>query len=85
MTARTFVVPLAGKVYDARGEFRGLPSTSSLSRLSSNRPRIIVPVLELFRTSVPRADMALAWIFILTPNHAGICVDGKFTSADSWH
>src|ERR1019366_910256 len=83
--ARHFVVSRAGKVYDARGEFRGLPPANCLSRLSSNRTRIVVPVLELFRTSVPRSDIALARIFVLTPNHASICVDGKFTSAYSWH
>jgi hypothetical protein len=80
-----FVVSRAGKVYDARGEFRGLPPANCLSRLSSNRTRIVVPVLELFRTSVPRSDIALARIFVLTPNHAGVCVDGKYTSAYSWH
>jgi hypothetical protein len=80
---RNFVVSLAGKVYDARGEFRGLPPANCLFRLSSNRTRIVVPVLELFGTSVPRSDMALARISVLTPNHASICMDGKFTSAYS--
>jgi len=51
--ARNFVVSLAGKVYDALGEFRGLPPANCLFRLSSNCTRILVPVLELFRTSVP--------------------------------
>jgi hypothetical protein len=83
--ARNFVVSRAGKVYDARGEFRGLPPANCLSSLSSNRTRIVVPVLELFRTGVPQSDIALARILVLTPNHASICVDGKYASADSWH
>ena len=83
--ARNLVVSRAGKVYDARGEFGGLPPANCLSRLSSNRTRIVVPVLELFRTSVPRSDIALARIFVPAPNHVSVCVDGKYTSADSWH
>src|SRR5580704_1340266 len=82
--ARNFVVSLAGKVYDARGEFRGLPPANCLSRLSSNRTRIVVPVLELFGTSVPRSDIARARIFVLTPDHFGVCVDGEYTTAYSW-
>src|SRR5580658_479340 len=83
-SARNFVVSRAGKVYDARGEFHGLPPANCLSRLSSNRTRIVVPVLELFRTSVPRSDIALARISVLTPNHVGICVDDEYTTAYSW-
>jgi hypothetical protein len=83
--ARNFVVSLAGKAYDARGEFRGLPPANCLSRLSSNRTRIVVPVLELFRTSVPWSDIARARIFVLTPDHFGVCVDGEYTTAYSWH
>jgi len=83
--ACNFVVPRAGKVYDARREFRGLPPANCPSRLSSNRTRIVVPALELPSTSVPRSDIALARIFVLTPNHARICVDGKCTSAHRWH
>ena len=84
-SARNFVESGAGKVYDARGEFRGLPPANCLSRLSSNRTRMAVPVLELFRTSVPRSDIAVARISVLTPNHVSVCVDGKYTSTYSWH
>ena len=84
-SARNFVESGAGKVYDARGEFRGLPPANCLSRLSSNRTRIVVPVLELFGTSVPRSDIARARIFVLTPDHFGVCVDGEYTTAYSWH
>jgi len=84
-SARHFVVSPTGKVYDARGEFRGLPPANCLSRLSSNRTRIVVPVLELFRTSVPRSDIARARILVLTPDHVGVCVDGEYATAYSWH
>jgi hypothetical protein len=83
--ARNFVVSRAEKAYDPRGESCGLPPASCPSRLSSNRTRIVVPVLELFRTSVPRSDIALAWISVLTPNHISVCVDGEYTTAYSWH
>jgi hypothetical protein len=82
---RNFVVSLAGKVYDARGEFRGLPPANCLSRLSSNRTHIVVPVLELFGTGVPRPDIAGARIFVFTSDHVGVCVDGEYTTAYSWH
>ena len=62
-----------------------MPPASSLSRLSSDRSRIVVPVLELFGTSVPRSDIAIARILVLTPNHASICVDGEYATAYSWH
>jgi len=83
--ARNFFVSRAEKAYDARGESCGLPPASCLSRLSSNRTRIVVPVLELFRTSVPWSDIALARISVLTPNHVSVCVDGEYTTAYSWH
>ena len=65
LPARNFVVSLAGKVYDARGEFRGLPPANCLSRLSSNRTRIVVPVLELFRTSVSHLILPLLGFLFL--------------------
>src|ERR1700734_1977431 len=82
---RNFFVSHTKKAYDARGESCGLPPASCLSRLSSNRTRIVVPVLELFRTSVPRSDIALARISVLTPYHVSVCVDGEYTTAYSWH
>src|ERR1700678_2470156 len=83
--ALKFVVSRAGKAYDARGESCGLPPTSCLSRLSSNRTRIVVPVLELFRTGLPWSDIALARILVLTSHHVGLCVDGEYTTAYSGH
>jgi len=55
----------------------GLPLPRCLSCLSSNRTCIVVLFLELFRMSVPRPVIALAWISVLTPNHVSVCVDGE--------
>jgi hypothetical protein len=66
-------------------KFRGLPRSSSLSRLSSNRTRLVVLILELFRTGIPRSTIALARVSVLAPNHVGVCVDGKYSTTYSWH
>jgi hypothetical protein len=46
---------------------------------------MVVPVLELLGTGVPRFDIALARISVPTPNHVGLCVDGEYTTAYRWH
>jgi hypothetical protein len=42
-----FFVSRAGKAYDARGEFRALSLADYLSRVSADRARAVVAVLEL--------------------------------------
>ena len=81
----TFVVSRAGKAYDARGEFRALSRADYLSRVSSNRTRAVVSLLELPAASVPRAIIAFARVSVLTPNHVGVCVDDEYTTAHSRH
>jgi len=78
-------VSRARKAYDARGEFLALPLADCLSRVSSNRTRAVVPLLELPATSVPRANIAFARVSILTSNNVGVCVDGEYTTAYSGH
>ena len=70
----TFVVSRAGKAYDARGEFRALSHPDCLSRVSSDRTRVAVPLLDLLATSLPRANTAFARLSVLTPNNVGLCV-----------
>ena len=48
-----------------------------------DRSRAVVPLLELFAASVPRVDIASAWISVLTSYNAGICVDGEFETSHS--
>lgn len=81
----TFVVSRARKAYDARGEFCALSRADCLSRVSSDRTRVAVPLLELPATSVPRAIIAFARVSVLTPNHVGVCVDDEYTTAHSGH
>ena|ERR1700723_4068418 len=61
--------------------FCGLPRISCLSRVSSNRARVDVPVYELPGTSVSRSDIAPAWISAAAADHVGIRVDGEFKNA----
>jgi hypothetical protein len=80
-----FVVPRAGKAYDARGEFRALSRADCLSRISSDRTRVAVPLLDLLATSVPRGNIACARVSFLTSYNIGVCVDGEYTTAYSGH
>jgi hypothetical protein len=80
-----FVVSRAGKAYDARGEFRALSRADRLSRVSSDRARVVVPLLELPATSVPRTNIAFGRVSILTSNNVGVCVDGEYTTAYRGH
>jgi hypothetical protein len=84
-TVGTFVVSRAGKAYDAPGEFRALSRADCLSRVSSDRTRTVVSLLELPATSVPRTIIAAARVSILTPNNVGVCVDDEYTTTHSRH
>jgi len=65
-----------------RGEnFRALSRADCLSRISSDRTRVAVPLLDLLATSVPRADIAFAWISVRTCDNVGVCVDGEYSTA----
>jgi len=78
-------VSRAGKAYDARRECRALSRGDCLSRVSSDRTRTVVSLLELTATSVPRAIIAVAWVSVLTPNNVGVCVDDEYTTTHSRH
>jgi hypothetical protein len=74
-----------GKAYEARGEFRALSLADYLARVSADRTRAVVPLLELSATSVSRAKIAFARVSVLTSNNVGVCVDGEYTTAHSGH
>lgn len=75
----------AGKAYDARGEFRALSRSDCLSRVSSDRTRAVVPLLQLPATGLPRAIIASARVSVLAPDNLGICLDDEYTTAHSGH
>jgi len=64
-------------------DFRALSRANPFSGVPPDRSRAVVPLLELFAASVPRADIASAWISVLTSHNAGICVDGEFETSHS--
>jgi len=67
-----------------RGEnFRALSSADYLSRVSSDRTRVAVPLLELPATSVPRANIAFPRISVLTSDNVGVCVDDEYATDHS--
>lgn len=68
-----------------RENFRALSRADCLSRVSSDRTRVAVPLLDLLATGVPRADIAFARISVRTPNNVGVCVDGEYTTTRSGH
>jgi hypothetical protein len=78
-------VSQARKAYDARGEFLALPLADRLSRVSSNRTRAVVPLLELPATSVPRANSAFARVSVLASDNVGVSMDGEYTTARGGH
>ena len=64
---------------------RALSLVDRISRIPSNRTRVVVPVVELLAASVPRPIIASARVFVLTSNDVGIRVDDGFTAAHSGH
>lgn len=70
---------------NALGEHRALSRTDRLSRIPSNRARVIVPFLELPATSVPRPIVASARVFVFTSNNVGVCMDDEYTATYGGH
>ena len=64
-------------------DFRALSIVDPLFRVPPDRSRAAISLLELFAASIPRADIASAWISVLTAHNAGICVDGEFETSRS--
>jgi hypothetical protein len=70
---------------NALGEHRALPRIDRLSRIPSNRTRLVVPDVELLAASVPRPTVASARVFVFTSNNVGVCVDDEYSTAYSGH
>lgn len=70
---------------DTRGESGALSLGDCLSSVSSDSTRVVVPLLELPATSVPRAIIAFAWFSGLASNNADVCVDDEYAAAYSGH
>ena len=66
-------------------DLRALSLANTVSRVPSDRARVVVPLLELLAASVPRPTIASARVLVLTPNNLGVCVDDEYTTAYSWH
>ena len=64
-------------------DLRALSLADCLSRVPSNRTRIVVSLFELLAASVPRPIAAGARVFVLTSNNAGIRVDDEYTATHS--
>jgi hypothetical protein len=65
---------------NALGEHFALSSTDRLSRIPSDRTRVVVPDFELFAASVSRPIVAPARVFVFTSNNVGICVDDEYAA-----
>lgn len=65
------------------GEHRALSIGDCLSRVPSNRTRVVVLLFELLAASVPRPVIACAWVFVFASHNAGICLDDEYTTGDS--
>jgi len=68
---------------NALGEHRALSRTDRLSRIPSNRNRLVVPDVELLAAGVPRPAVASARVFVFTSNNVGVCMDDKYAAAYS--
>jgi hypothetical protein len=62
---------------------RALSRVDPFSGVPPDRSRAVVPLLDLFAASVPRADIASARIPVLTFYNASVRVDGKFGTSHS--
>jgi hypothetical protein len=69
----------------ALGEHRALSRTDRLSRIPSNRNRLVVPDVELLAACVSRPTVASARIFVFTSNNIGGCMDDECATAYSGH
>lgn len=70
---------------NALGEHCALSSTDRLSRIPSNRTRLVVPHVELLAASVSRPTVASARVFVFTSNNLGIRMDDEYAAAYSGH
>jgi hypothetical protein len=70
---------------NALGGHCALSSTDRLSRIPSNRTRVVVPHVELLAASVSRPIVASARVFVFTSNNVGIRMDDEYAAAYSGH
>jgi len=70
---------------NALGEHCALSSIDRLSRIPSNRTRLVIPDVELLAASVSRPTVASARVFVFTFNNAGVCMDDEYAAAYSGH
>jgi hypothetical protein len=68
---------------NALGEHRALSRTDRLSRIPSNRTRLVVPDVELLAASLSRPTVASARVFVFTSDNVGVCMDDEHASAYS--
>ena len=70
---------------NALGEHCALSSIDRLSRIPSNRTRLVVPDVELLAASVSRPNIASARVPVPTSNNIGLCLDGEYRTTYSGH
>lgn len=70
---------------NALGELCALSSIDRLSRIPSNRTRLVVPDVELLAASVSWPTVASARVFVFTSNNVGVCMDDEYAAAYSRH
>lgn len=56
--------------------------TDPVSRVSPNRPGVVVLYFKLFAAGLSWAFIASAWLFVLAAHDSGLCVDDKYKTAD---
>ena len=70
---------------NALGEHCAMSRTNRLSRIPSNRTRLVVPDVELLAASVSRPTVASARVFVFTSNNVGVCMDDEYAAVYSRH
>jgi hypothetical protein len=68
---------------NALGENCALSSTDRLSRIPSNRTRLVVSHVELLAASLSRPTVASARVLVFTSNNIGVCMDDEYAAAYS--
>jgi hypothetical protein len=70
---------------DAPGEHHALSRTDRLSRIPSNRDRLVVPDVKLPAAGVSRPAVASRRVFVFASDNAGVRMDDEYAAAHSGH
>jgi hypothetical protein len=78
---RARILNRKSRVMTKSEDVRALSLADCISRIPSNRTRVVVPLFKLFGESIPRHFIASTRVFVLTSHNVGIRMDGEYTTA----